>query len=165
MGGASPPILWQSEQSEQSEQYEQSEQREQYEQREQSEQYEQREQSEQSEQSEQYEQREQREQSEQYEQREQYEQYEQSEQFSQSLQFFSDASAACAASSLPKYLTLHRLLFESLNQTTPFGSVYFLIVMIFCPIMRLVARLSFLGNEFLGQPKRHVCTFRREQVH
>ena len=111
----------QSEQYEQREQYEQSEQYEQREQYEQSEQYEQREQSEQSEQYEQYEQseqseqREQSEQSEQSEQREQSEQYEQYEQFLQFRQFLRLSSAACAASTEPKYSTEQRLPFASVS--------------------------------------------------
>jgi hypothetical protein len=71
--------------------------------------------SEQSEQSEQRAQSEQSEQSEQRAQPEQYEQSEQSEQLVQLLQFVRLSSAFCAASSLPKYSTLHLLPRSSLS--------------------------------------------------
>jgi outer membrane biosynthesis protein TonB len=106
----------QSEQTEQREQPEQSEQREQPEQPEQREQRKQPEQREQRKQSEQSEQREQSEQSEQSEQREQPEQPEQSEQSEQLTQFSRLSSAACAASSEPKYSMEHLFPFPSLIQ-------------------------------------------------
>jgi hypothetical protein len=58
---------------------------------------------------------EQREQREQPEQSEQREQREQREQLIQSSQFFRLSSAACAASLVPKYSTLHLLPFASLS--------------------------------------------------
>ncbi|WP_158259888.1 hypothetical protein [Phyllobacterium phragmitis] len=127
-GGTKSPVSFffsrrdlQPEQSEQPEQYEQPEQpeqSEQYEQSEQPEQPEQSEQSEQPEQPEQYEQPEQPEQPEQYEQPEQPEQYEQSEQPEQLVQFLQSmrlSRAFCAASSVPKYSTLHLLPLVSLS--------------------------------------------------
>ena len=95
-------------------------------------------QSEQYEQSEQSEQPEQPEQPEQREQYEQYEQREQSEQLVQFSQFFRLSSAACAASTEPKYWTEQRLPFASVSQS---------VVMSLPPLLALAGPVAGLVDE------------------